>query len=259
MNVRQDVAPEFRLSTREEVVSFEQSLLVYQAQRCQAPLSHIDLPMAWDQLHARRDALKLFASLLDLWLTFVSMHLDMCAFGGTWNMSFSNGKLEGGSILDSQEKFTGKMDIHRHCTAYALRYRAFWDKWMGFMILLMMPAKYEEFCRAKSRKRAFGKLLESSGQLGSDLTRLIAERLTHFDDKFRTPEAHGPGVMRKWTLSMQSMTENPLMDLIGFWNLANIVMQQLGAHFRQGTIQSALAHHAAQQDHAAGGPQAARG
>jgi hypothetical protein len=77
------------------------------------------------------------------------LYLDSNAVGGTWNQLFSKGKLEGGSVLDSEAKFFGKMDIHRFNTAYVLRYRALWDKLMGLMILIFVPNEYDLFAGAQ--------------------------------------------------------------------------------------------------------------
>ena len=70
---------EFRLATREEVVQFEQLLESYQRSRTQMALDTIPLPTAWDQLHQRGDGGRLFAALLDLWLTFVLLQLFLLA------------------------------------------------------------------------------------------------------------------------------------------------------------------------------------
>jgi hypothetical protein len=221
----------FCLSTREEVVRFEELFAAYQKERGWFAMGSLSLATAWDRLQCRDDAPRLFSALLDLWLTFILLHLDATSISGTWNTLFSKGKLEGGSALDSPERFFGKMDIHRFSTSYVLRYRAFWDKTMGFLILLLAPEKYDKFYGAPGRKKFFKEVFASEQE--HPLVIIIDKYVTEFDDKFRTPEAHGSGVLRKWTLSMQSGTENPQVRLLGFLNLATLTIAALGDYFRK--------------------------
>lgn len=132
-------ADSFKLKTREDVERFEALMLQYSEARTQLALNHIPLVKAWDQLHHRKDGGRVFTALLDIYLNLHMLHLDLTSVGGTWNSSFSKGKLEGGSVLDSSAKFFRKMDLHRFSSAFILRYRAIWDKIMGFFLLLFSP------------------------------------------------------------------------------------------------------------------------
>jgi len=88
---------------------------------------------------------------------------------------------------------------------------------MGFLILLFCPNDYDVFIEAKSKKRKFTKIAyEKIPQIPSELVRQIEVFVTNFDNSFRTPEAHGPGVLRKYTFLMEPITNNPQIELIGW-------------------------------------------
>jgi hypothetical protein len=55
--------------------------------------------------------------------------------------------------------------------------------------------------------------------------------ITRFDNTFRTSEAHGTGRLRKYSLSMESMVDNPQIELIGFWNAMNGFIAEIGKKF----------------------------
>jgi hypothetical protein len=186
----------------------------------------------------RLDKNRILAAVLDFQLTFTLIHIDMTSMAITWNSHFSKGKLEGGSILDSPKKFFAKMDIHRECNAFTLRYRAFWDKFMGLIVLLLLPEKYDAFFSSKSRKKYFQTLFkESDSHMDEVFLTEIQDLLTQFDNQFRTPEAHGAGVLRKWTLSMEEMADNPSFQLVDYLNTATKIMMTLNEWFSTGKFQ----------------------
>lgn len=221
----------FTLENREEVERFEALLGEYSQARSQIVLNHISLVKAWDQLHQREDGGRVFTALLDLYLTLHLVEFDLTNVGGTWNSLFSKGKLEGGSILDSQQKFFGKMDMHRFATSFVLRYRAIWDKLMGFFVLYFEPIKYDSFCKSKSKKKSFKNIASTIDALPDEFIATILDRIEEFDNKFRTPEAHGTGAVRKWALTMEGMEGNPFMELFAHWNVLNVVLHTIGKIF----------------------------
>ena len=223
------MSPEhFSLNSREEVIRFEELLESYSSTRAQIPLKHIPLLEAYDRLINEERGARLFTALLDIRINFVLLFLDIHAVGTTWNASFSKGRLEGGSVLETEDKFFGKMDIHRFNTSYVLRYRALWDKIMGLIVLAYAPSEYERFSSAKSRKKTFMKIADVHGFLGSETVSSLNALLTEFDEKFRTPEAHGTGSLRKYSFLMESLADNPQIELIQFWNAVNSFMAELG-------------------------------
>ena len=224
---------DFSLRDRSEIEKFEEFLYQYETARTQFALKHISLVTTYDNLQGREDGGRIFAALLDIQLSFVLLRCDLLAIGGIWNENFSKGKLEGGSILDSQAKFFGKMDIYRFSTSYVLRYRALWDKIMGILVLAFSPSDYEGFVDAKSKKKTFRKIATKTGNIPELFVKDLEELLTNFDDKFRTAEAHGTGILRKYSFSMESMDKNPQIELIGYWNSLNDFIITIGGIFRK--------------------------
>lgn len=220
----------FALRTLEEIASFESHMRQYSEATTLVPESNISLVKAWQHLEHRPDSARIFSALLDVFLSVHFVLMDLLAAGSTWNTRFSPGKLEGGSILDSRDKFFGKMDMHRFSTGYVLRYRSAWDKIFGFFVLFAAPDSYEHFMKAKSKKQAFKSL---SGKIGipEPIVSDLLANLQKFDDAFRTSEAHGVSSLRKWNLSMQTMEENPTTELLGYWNWLNSATRAIGALF----------------------------
>lgn len=223
----------FKLETREDVERFGVLMLQYSEARSQIALNHIPLLKAWDQLHHREDGGRVFTALLDIYLNLHMIHQDLTAVGGTWNANFSKGFLEGGSVLDSSAKFFGKMDIHRFATAFILRYRAMWDKIMGFLLLQFSPKDYEGFSNSKSKKKAFRTAASRINDIPEEFVAGLLAALEKFDNVFRTPEAHGTGALRKWSLTMEGFEGNPMFELIGHWNFLNETLLALGGIFNE--------------------------
>jgi len=218
----------FSLGNREEVVRFEKFLFQYAEYKAQFALKHISLVDAYDQLKTREDGGRIFTAILDVQINFILVCLDFNMVGAIWNGSFSKGKLEGGSILDSEEKFFGKMEIHRYSTSYILRYRALWDKLLGLLILIESPEDYEEFIGSRSKNKSFRKIANRNKNIPCDVVQSLEAILTNFDDKFRTAEAHGTGLLRKYSFTMESMANTPQIELIRYWNFLNEIITKLG-------------------------------
>jgi len=176
----------FSLRDRTEVEKFEELLYRYEAARTKLARKHISLAAAYDNLQERVDGGRIFTALLDIKLSVVLLRCDLFAVGHIWNENFSKGKLEGVSILDSEEKFFGKVDMYRFNTSYFLRYRALWDKIMGILVLAFSPEDYERFADAKSKKKAFRKIATKTSNIPEQFVKAIEGLLTNFDNKFRT-------------------------------------------------------------------------
>lgn len=223
----------FILKDRNEVEQFENLLLQYVSQRAQFAPSHISLLNAYDSLQQRKDGGRIFTALLDVQINFMLLYCDSHNVGAVWNNNFSKGKLEGGSVLDSPAKFFGKMDILRFNSSFILRYRALWDKLMGFIVLLFAPNEYESFIKSKSKKKIFRKIAANIEGLSEESVDNLEEILTNFDNSFRTSEVHGTGVLRKYSFTMESMDKNPQIELIGYWNIVNEFISKIGSMFRK--------------------------
>ncbi len=221
----------FSLNSREEVETFETYLYEYVGQKSQFSIQHFSLAKAYDIFQSTENGNRIFVALLDITINYVLLWSDCVSVGSVWNKYFSKGKLEGGTILDSQAKFFGKMEIHRFNSSFILRYRGLWDKIMGFLVLLFACEKYDGFYNSKSKKKSFKKIIIEMNELPSEyrefLKKFLEDPLTKFDNlatfdnKFRTSEVHGTGALRKYSFTMQSMSENPQIELIGYWNIVN--------------------------------------
>jgi hypothetical protein len=225
------VAEEFKLTSREEVVRFEELADSYAKARTGLVLNHLSLARAHDYCRSKSNGGKLFAASLDVFINFLLLHCDMHSVGATWNSNFSKGGLEGGSVLDSEAKFWGKMDIQRFNSSYVFRYRALGDKIMGLLVLMHAPDRYEAFLRARSRRASFEACTRDVSTISPGFVAIIQQLLKGFDDEFRTAETHGTGRLRKWSFSMDSMDKNPAIRLIGYWNMMINVMVKVGESF----------------------------
>lgn len=218
---------EFKLNNRDEVVAFDKQLKDYCAKISPVPFNCISLVGIYDKLQAQSDGGRLFTAILDLNVNFALLHREISLSSVVWNDFFSKGKLEGGSVLDSDKKFYGKMELMSHLSAFVFRYRALWDKIMGVVVLAFAPQRYDEFIDADSRKKAFCKIASETPGIGQPFAATLKKLLSDFDNQFRTAEAHGTGRLRKWVFMMESMAENPTIEILDYWNEFNSFMMQL--------------------------------
>jgi len=217
----------FKLNSIEEVKLFSERIENFQKNKLGHSLPYIDLNTAFINLQSFSEGGRLFTALLDLKLSLVMLNFDMTKAGATWNEKFSKGKYEGGTALDNQDKFDGKAELQYYHTNFVPRYRAFWDKLMGIFILLFDHNNYDKFRRAKSRKKEFEKLCKDIPQIPDEFVKNIIKGISDFDQNFRTPEVHGTGVIRKWSFTMFSLHETPLVDFIKYWNWLLPIMKEI--------------------------------
>ena len=219
-------------------------------------------PVSFTYCNRRIHRGKLFNAVVDLEFTYLFMQRDVCSSAGVWNHLFSPDKPQVESVLADFRKFSGKVDILYNLTAFSFRCRAFWDKYMGILVLLYDEAHYEKLLRANSRKKAFrniaghwnefslpiqkclGKVLYDR-RVNSDqddrVTEILKDAVVLFPhpfldmfflllrelDAIRTAEAHGAGMLRKWSLSMLPLERTRDFGLINHWNLANSFVKAL--------------------------------
>ena len=215
-------AQRFVLCNQEEVEQFDRLLGMYFKSQIGWTPGHISLTKAFDRFQTHPEPGRLFTALLDLHVNLNLLLTELNGFGGIWNKYYTTKIFEGGgSILDSKERFFAKMKAHQHASAYVLRYRAIWDKLMGFLVLFFLPADYEHFRGAKSRRRVFIQLAKKSPHLGEEFGKQVGELIETFDRKFRTPEAHDTGSLRKWSFLLENPHLNSQSELISFWNASN--------------------------------------
>ena len=97
-----------------------------------------------------------------------------------------------------------------------MRYRAFYDKFMGVLVLAFCPDEYDSFVKADSRKKEFGKKM--TDHLDPCEIKSLNASISHLDDTFRTPEDHQTGIMRKWVLSSRDLFLDNEIDLLVYMN-----------------------------------------
>ena len=219
---------------------------------------------------------KLLNAYVDLELNYVFTLKDVHLAGGRHNQLHNSGKLASASVLEDFELFSGKLDILCALSALSFRVRAFWDKYMGILFLLYEHDKYEKYVKAGSRKAYFIKNAKDwpdiSLHFRKCLTNIIRTWLIHseqrkaakeidnlnlivpFPDPFlkivgdviamvddiRTPEAHGSGFLRKWSLANIPIDRSRDFSLINHWNVINEFMHALRATIGDYSVQNSL-------------------
>lgn len=225
-------AKSFQLSSREEVVAFENRLQEFSLRERIGPLRQISLVDAYDVFEARGDRQQLVTALLDLVVSYCMLRLEVRDSLGIWKSHFGEGGFQSGSILESDLAFSLRMHIHRFDSSFVLRYRALWDKLMGVYVLVFEPGYYKTFHKVRSKKKAF---LKAASQQGSSLgffARDLLDLLTAFDNNYRYPEAHNTGKIRKWTLIIEPYEGSPQHELNVFWLRLDSALEELGDIFR---------------------------
>lgn len=249
----------FTIRTSEEAGVFQEYLNKYSKQYnwgANLPEHYLEKILTSSNKHPAGN--KLFYAIVDLELIFFFMAGNTMHASSQHNSSFSPGKLEGGSILDSYDKFKGKLNILDNLNSFTYRCRSFWDKYLGILFLVYDYENYENFAKAKSRKKAFRKYggqwsnispilqkaaihefqqtekheklcqqFESGSLFPEPYISILESRLLNLDNFYRTPETHGTGSLKKWSLSMLPIQESFDFGLINHWNSANNYIRAL--------------------------------
>lgn len=240
---------------------------------------HIRNTYKYSRVHCEDDRVngKLLNAYIDLELTYLFMMKDVTLAGGIHNQLHSRGMIASGAVLEDFELFSGKADILYVLSALSFRTRAFWDKFMGILFLLYEYQKYEKFIREKSRKAYFVKNAQNWPEISLHfrkcLTNVIRTWLVHsgqrdvvkkidnlnliipFPDPFlkimrdvigmvdniRTPEAHGSGFLRKWTLANFPVDKSRDFALVNYCNVASEFMNALRATIGEYSAQNSSA------------------
>lgn len=140
---------------------------------------------------------KLIAASFDFKVNLVMLSCELYKFGG---LSNENKEFHNIDIISNELARNFKLDFHSHYTNFIFKYRAIIDKYMGLVIMILRPEKYDKFISATSRKSEYQKMCKEIG-FSESYINTFNEVLTKFDNKLRTPEAHSTGRIRKYTLS----------------------------------------------------------
>ena len=222
---------EFALNSKEEVAKFDDHLRTYIDELMSSEMGgdflNFSLAKYYEKLQDHQNGGRIFSSLLDLKINAALTLKDIFSFLNTDRQTHSKNNPEKRDVLDSTHFFRARMDCHDHLTSFIFRYRAMWDKVMGLMVLITIPDKYESFMQSKSKKKDFKKLAFKHNLASDELLNQFLSMIESFDDKFRTPEAHGTGRLRKWTFWMGPIIETPQADALFYWASINEAMHQL--------------------------------
>lgn len=156
---------------------------------------------------------KLFAALLDLKITIAFLFIDGVKYAPDFN---ALNRKDRTNILENEALFNKKMKMLHHNIDLAIRYRAFYDKFMGVTVMLLKPIKYEDYNNAKSRKKLFPNLVK--GLLDDKSITTLIEQVTYLDDNYRTPEVHQTGSMRTWVLTSQDLFLDKQLNLMNYFH-----------------------------------------
>lgn len=231
----------FSLASLEDTEAFERHLKAYVKVRTGFDsLSHFSLRNAREALADDPDAGRIFAALIDLRISIALLETNAMALERAFNSSVPFSEPDSPTV-SVERSFQLRMDVHDHSNAFVLRFRSVWDKIMGILILRFAPARYDWFCAAKSKKAAFRKVFQAHPVIPEDFVQRAEEIIQSFDDRLRTAEAHGAGVLRKSTFTWIDLHDSPPMTLFGYWNYFNEVAHLVGAVFDSEVAQARAA------------------
>lgn len=214
INPELETAQKFVLHNREEVTSFETMLNKHVETETHLPFRSLNLTRAFDYcMSLKEDGPKLFAALLDLKITIAFLFIDGIKYAPDFN---ALNRKDRANILEDEALFNKKMKMLHHNIDLAIRYRAFYDKFMGVTVMLLNPSKYEVYNNARSRKKVFPNLVK--GLLDDESISTLIEQVTYLDENYRTPEVHQTGSMRTWVLTSQDLFLDKQLNLMNYFN-----------------------------------------
>ena len=153
---------EFKLNDKSEVIRFNELLENYVYDEIHISFSAISLPAWFDKCMAIEQGGRLFAALFDLKITVAFLFIDSLKAAPDGD---SMNRRDDIDILSNPVLFKKKMKMLHENIDLVMRYRAFYDKFMGVLVLAFCPDEYDSFVKADSRKKEFGKKM--AGHLDS--------------------------------------------------------------------------------------------
>lgn len=217
INTDLEQSQRFTLHNREEVATFETMLHKHVEVETHLPFHSLNLTRAFDYCMAQKEnGGTLFAALLDLKITIVFLFIDAIKYAPDFN---ALNRKDGSNILEDEVLFNKKMKMLHHNIDLAVRYRAFYEKFMGIVILLLNPLQYSYYIdkdRKKSTKAKFRDII--NGYVEDEFLSTFLAQATYLDDKYRTPEVHKIGSMRTWVLTSQDLFLDKQLNLMNYFN-----------------------------------------
>lgn len=218
---------EFSLKSRGEVLTFSKLIDDYVNDEAHLPFHGIDLPRWYDKcMKMGNDGGRLFSAILDLKITYAFVFVDFQRI--VPGLKVINQK-ETQDVLADPMLFKEKITLLHGNIDMAIRFRSFYDKFMGVLVLLLCPDKYNKFASARSHKSDFRKLMV--GHIESESLDSLYTIISSLDGDFRTAEVHQTGRMRKWVLGGRDCFVDNALNLGGYFNnilgLANWLDEQI--------------------------------
>lgn len=210
----------FSLNNKEEVKRFSELIERYVNEETHLPFHGIDIPRWFDKCMAMEEEKggKLFPAILDLKITFAFVYIDF--YKTIPGYEALNSK-ETPNIMSDPALFKQKTALLHDNIDMAIRFRTFYDKLMGVLVLMYCPDNYKKLGKPSknkpgSRKADFKKYMD--GYIDSESLDSLYTTISELDDKFRTPEIHQTGRMRKWVLGGRDSFLDNAISLGGYFN-----------------------------------------
>ena len=184
------------------------------------PFHSLNLTRAFDYcMELGENGGKLFAALLDLKITIAFLFIDAIKYAPDFN---ALNRKDGLNILEDEALFNKKMKMLHHNIDLAVRYRAFYDKLMGIVIMLKQPSMYGYFInkdRKTSTKTKFKGIIK--GYIDDECISTLINQVDYLDNNYRTAEVHKTGSMRTWVLTSQDLFLDKQLNLMNYfkWTL----------------------------------------
>lgn len=202
------------MKNRDEVVRFSELLDYYVHDEAQLPFHGIDLLRWYDYcMKIGNGGGRLFSAILDLKITYAFVFVDFHRI--VPGLKVVNQK-DTPDVLADPMSFKEKMTLLHSNIDMVIRYRSFYDKFMGVLVLLLCPDKYRKFGSSGSRKSDFKKIMVD--YIDFESLDSLYTIISSLDNDFRTAEVHQTGRMRKWVLGGRDCFVDNSVKLGGYFN-----------------------------------------
>lgn len=201
------------LRTRDDWQRFDERL----TQIASANGNALALGAIWPKVIHLSDAGRILTATMDVKLAYVAAIKDSMEFMGAYNHSIVNTESTAEQVLSDPDVFAARYHMYRMVTGAVLRFRALWDKVMGLWVLLVAPEQYHKYLRADSRKGYFAEKIAPT-IMEHDFVRIL-QVIADIDNRYRTPEAHGHGTVRKFIFLDHDHVRDRIHDIGGLHNI----------------------------------------
>lgn len=204
----------FVLNGREEVEAFNERLRDYMSQYTTSPFDCPNILTAFDYcMTLGKEGGRLFAAILDLKLTASMLFEDTNTVGVSINRQ---SRILESDVLENQDYFDSKFRLLHANIDMIVRCRAIYDKFMGVIVLMTCPEKYDIFLGEDSRKSAFKKYM--SNTLSEAFLKDLETEIRGIDESYRTAEVHQAGSMRTWVFLDEAPFNEKQIGIVACWN-----------------------------------------